>query len=145
MFVGVSLSNLSSVVDIKFNTFAKLNRGVSASEVTTMTVKNNIFAYITAEAIFTSGTVGKTIDRNLFYGFVGGWTGTNALIGIYNPQLVDPAHGDFHLKSNSAAIDMAMETLNVNQDIDNQPRTFGASDLGADEYVSVTFVPFVIR
>jgi hypothetical protein len=145
MSVAVSVSNMNSTVDINFNTFAKLDRGISASEVSGMTVKNNIFAYITAEAIFTSGSVTKTIDRNLFYGFVGGWTGTNALIGIYNPLLVDPAHGDFHIGSNSAAIDMALDPLDVTRDIDNQLRSFGASDLGADEYVSVTFMPFVVR
>lgn len=145
MSVAVSVSNMNSTVDIIFNTFAKLDRGVSASEVSLMTVKNNIFAYITAEAIFTSGTVGKTIDRNLFWAFGGGLTGTNALDDTHNPRLVDPAHGDFHLSSNSGAIGMALETLNVIYDIDYQPRTFGNSDLGADEYVSVTFMPFMVK
>jgi len=40
---------------------------------------------------------------------------------------------------------MALEKLDVTRDIDNQLRSFGASDLGADEYVSVTFMPFIIR
>ena len=136
---------MNSTVDIKFNTFAKLDRGISASEGITITVKNNIFAYITAEAIYTSGTVTKPIDPNLFLAYGGGFTGTNSLDDTHNPRLVDPAHSDFHLSSNSNAIDMALEKLDVTRDIDNQLRSFGASDLGADEYVSVTFMPFIIR
>lgn len=145
MNTAVSLSNLNSSVNIKFNTFAKLDRGISASEVSTMTVKNNIFAFINEDAIYISEPVGEEIDRNLFWAFGGGWTGTNALIDTHNPRLVDPAHGDFHISSNSAAINMALETLNVINDIDYQPRTFGASDLGADEFVSLTFLPLLFR
>ena len=139
---AISLSSTFSA-EIYFNTIAKIDQGISAITGTSIFVKNNIFAYLTGAGISSTGT--KTIDRNLFYQFVGGFTGTNALIGTYNPQLADPNNGDFHLLPTSAAINMSLEGLSFTEDIDGEIRPIGISDLGADEYMLNRFMPLLFR
>jgi hypothetical protein len=52
-----------------------------------------------------------------------------------DPLFVNPAAGDYHLRSNSPAIDRANADYAPDQDCDGDPRPQGAGDdLGADEY-----------
>lgn len=82
-----------------------------------------------------------TIDHNLIDGFRADPEGeTYGLAYVEgDPQFVNPAAEDFHLKPTSPAIDAGANqpALLTVTDIDGQPRIFnGRVDIGADEYVS---------
>jgi len=50
------------------------------------------------------------------------------------PELVDPDHGDYHLRDTSPAIDKASASVTDLTDLDGEPRPRGvARDIGADE------------
>ena len=68
-------------------------------------------------------------------------TGTINLWG--NPDFVDPNRGDYHIGSDSAAIDAGVNA-GVLVDIDGEPRT-SAPDVGADEYVCYVYLPTVLK
>jgi parallel beta-helix repeat protein len=76
-------------------------------------------------------------DHTLFYRngasvCQNGATCTNDMIG--DPEFVNPAAGDYHIGSGSAAIDVGVDA-GVTTDIDGGPRPVGAGyDIGADEY-----------
>jgi hypothetical protein len=74
-------------------------------------------------------------------------TGTINIIG--DPSFIDPDAGDYHLGSDSAALDGGVNA-GVMTDIDNQPRPYQAPDLGADEYwppgaLKYVYLPVVAR
>ncbi len=60
--------------------------------------------------------------------------------GNNNPNFVNPANGDYHIQSNSDAIDIGPGIVGLHRDIDGQYRPYPPSglmypaDLGADEY-----------
>lgn len=66
-----------------------------------------------------------------------------------NPDFVDPDAGDYHLASNSDAIDVGVDA-GVMIDIDRQPRPYQIPDIGADEYwppgvLKYIYLPLVIK
>ncbi len=82
------------------------------------------------------------------------WGGDGKIvIGTVNvfgdPGFVDPAAGNYHIGSGSAAINAGV-SAGVLTDIDNQPRPSNAPDLGADEYWPLgtpkyIYLPFVLK
>ncbi|MCJ7695669.1 MAG: hypothetical protein MUO40_09615 [Anaerolineaceae bacterium] len=139
---AISLTTTSRT-NIYFNSIAKINRGVYANSDPDIYVKNNIFAFLTNEAITSTGT--KIIDSNLFYQFVGGFTGTNAIINTVNPQFIDATSGNFHLQPGSGAIDQAIEGLSILVDVDGDTRPIGIPDLGADEWSIKNYLSIIFR
>ena len=87
----------------------------------------------------------KIIDSILFYQFVGGLTGTNAIINTVNPQFVDETSGDFHLNPGSGAINQSIEDLSILVDINGDPRPIGVPDLGADEWSIKNYLSLIFR
>jgi hypothetical protein len=72
---------------------------------------------------------------------------TNNLWG--NPDFVDSTAGDYHIGSNSDAIDQGVDA-GVMTDIDFHPRPYQAPDIGADEYwppgaLKFIDLPIIIR
>ena len=68
-----------------------------------------------------------------------------------DPAFEDPAAGDYHIRSGSAAIDAGVDA-GVSQDIDGDPRPMGSgNDLGADELPFIVdddwylYLPIVLR
>ncbi len=75
-------------------------------------------------------------DYNLFYGNLTNTlyfsSGAHSLVG--DPRFVDPLHGDYHLRSDSAAIDHGINA-GVYTDLDGNPRPYGTGfDIGAYEF-----------
>ncbi len=74
-------------------------------------------------------------------------TGTVNIVG--GPSFVDPDAGDYHIGSDSAALDVGVNA-GVMLDMDNQPRPDQTPDLGADEYwppgaLKFVYLPLVAR
>lgn len=94
-------------------------------------VKNNIFSNNTNQmgAWVPSGV---TIDRNFFNGTSSTY-GTNAILG--DPLFVDFNNRNYHLKSNSPAINNGTN-VGISIDFDKTLRPQGSGyDIGAYEYV----------
>jgi len=67
----------------------------------------------------------------------GGWDGTNNI--DVDPLFVDPANGDYHLTSDSPAMDAGISTGAPNHDFEDDPRPlFNGVDMGADEVTTIT-------
>jgi hypothetical protein len=86
-------------------------------------------------------------DHTLFYNTLNhsssGVVSANEISG--DPRFVDPASGDFHLGSGSAALDVGATTA-ITTDIDGDPRPIGLlPDIGADEAWKTLFLPLVLR
>ncbi len=101
-------------------------------------IRNNICSENSAQiAIQHIGSDGK-IDHNLFFGnnvALGTLYGTDSIIG--NPYFLDTNIYDFHLLSNSLAINNGDSTYAPNVDFDNYSRPSGNGyDIGAYEYHS---------
>jgi hypothetical protein len=81
------------------------------------------------------------------YSCIQDWTGGGTGNITEDPQLVDPANGDFHLLPNSPCID-AGGTVTLAQDFEGDPRPWDGTsetrgdgsdfDIGADEYTTKT-------
>lgn len=98
-------------------------------DATNLLLRNNICSQngtqITAKA-------GNTVDHNLIDGRTQ-IAGDNAITG--NPKFVDPSEGDFHLRSDSPAIDKGSSVDAPSVDFDGNPRPRGTGyDIGAYEY-----------
>lgn len=85
-----------------------------------------------------AGFSGNNISANYVLGYnngsicTAGASCTNQSIG--NPEFINPAAGNYHIGSGSAAFNQAINA-NVNVDIDGDTRpACGGYDLGADEY-----------
>jgi len=54
---------------------------------------------------------------------------------VGDPCFVNPAMADFHIKSDSAAIDKGLSTYAPDYDFEGDPRPAGSGyDIGIDEY-----------
>ena len=76
------------------------------------------------------------------------WSGT-IMVGAINlwddPAFVAPDAGDFHIGSDSAAIDAGVDA-GVGTDLDGEGRPAGAGyDIGADEFYFKTYLPLMIK
>jgi hypothetical protein len=61
------------------------------------------------------------------------------------PGFVDPDTGDYHIRLDSAAVDVGVDG-GVTVDIDGDIRPFGAGcDIGADEAIRRVYVPVILR
>jgi fibronectin-binding autotransporter adhesin len=142
-----------SGTQILFTTIASptLN-GVSAIAVATGTVglTNTIIANHAVGIERINGDVYE--DYNLFFSNTTNISGTLVSGGTHdvfgNPNFVDPALGNYHIISPSAAIDAGVNA-GVATDLDGLPRPFGAGhDIGAYEYINFTtrvYLPLVRR
>lgn len=127
------------------NTLAKNSpNGVYVTEFTSLTLTNNILVTQTVGICVESGSLTVTVkaDHTLFYGNSGNITGvgcdsvvtnTNALTGSA-PRFANEAGGNYHLSSNSPAINAGTAT-GITTDYDGQTRG-SQPDIGADEFVS---------
>jgi len=124
--------------------------GVSLTQAPNTTIKNNIFYNFAARGINVADSAsqqGLAAGYNLIYRS----DGQSPLGSPYphdlwqiNPMFVNPAGGDFHLRSSSPAIDAGITLANVTDDFAGNPRPQGAGyDIGAYEVpaASITALP----
>ncbi|OGM60542.1 hypothetical protein A2892_00785 [Candidatus Woesebacteria bacterium RIFCSPLOWO2_01_FULL_39_10b] len=119
---------------------------VNTDKITNLIIRNNIFAFntgaqfkVTANALAT-GQI--TATNNLIYG-------ANSCLDCISgnsPVLSDPLFADrqnynFHLTSNSPAIDAGSSQGAPSADYDDNPRQINAIDIGAFEYGSANLTP----
>ena len=133
---GVLIDYGTRDVHIYNNVFKDIpSIGVGVNTGSTGEVYNNIFYNVTAWDSQTPQSVGS---KNMWY--VPGRTVSIGFTGDYlnvNPQFVDPTNNDFHLRTNSPAIDAGVANTNSLVDFDGTPRPQGAGwDLGIYEFVS---------
>ncbi len=79
------------------------------------------------------------------YSCIQDWTGGGIGDISDNPELVDPANGDFHLKTTSPCIDAGAYIADLPEDFEGNPRPWDGTseprgdgsdfDIGADEYI----------
>ncbi len=101
--------------------------------------RNNIFITNTASfnggAIYVTNGATADIDTNLFFGNssdVSGATSTSPINA--DPQMIDPANGNFHLIKGSPAEDGGLSpTIAITDDFERDNRPQIGYDLGADE------------
>ena len=101
-------------------------------------IRNNICSENNAQIAFQQISSGGVVDHNLFFGnntASGTLYGTDSIIG--NPLFADTNIYDFHLLSNSPAIDngSSIDAPNIDFDSTNRPNGSGF-DIGAYEYHS---------
>jgi len=117
--------------------------GISLENCPNTTVKNNIIYNQINYAIYLYGTTytGLDIGYNCTYNSDGrtpsGSSGAHQTTDLWgvNPQFVNPASNDYHLKSNSPCINAGASISDNTRDYDGNSRPIGAGwDIGADEY-----------
>jgi predicted outer membrane repeat protein len=140
----------SSSLNVLHNTLAGTSQpGAAAIYVQSgsVGVTNTIVASYTIGISRTTGTVSE--DYNLFFntpaataGGVGG--GGHSFSG--NPAFAGPAQDDYHLRSDSAAIDQGVNA-GITFDVDGDPRPFDAGfDIGFDEFaLHALYLPLIRR
>ena len=80
-----------------------------------------------------NGTTGQTSLNVQVQGINNSISANNNEFGV-NPQFLDPAHGDFHIKAGSPAIDAGTSAYGLGAtDADGHPRVVGTVDIGAYE------------
>ncbi len=82
------------------------------------------------------------------YSCIQDWTGGGTGNITDDPQLTDPANGDFHLEASSPCVDAGFYIADLTQDFEGDPRPWDAIseprgdgsdyDIGADEYTTKT-------
>lgn len=102
-------------------------------------IANNIFAYNRTGLRVRTGSKpaikNNCVFENMLYSYSGTFPGTGDIEA--NPQFVDYANGNYHLKSNSKCIDAGDDTVvqEGDRDLDLGPRIYGAyPDMGVDEW-----------
>jgi hypothetical protein len=125
-------------------------RGVDSDTsrpVISVDIKNNII-YIQSSAtdyISILSTGFQNVSNNLYYGNGNGPSSDKKAINA-NPLFLNPSAGDFHLQSNSPAIDNGTNDVSsiVKNDFDGNPRPQGSVyDIGAFEYLSGNNIPTI--
>lgn len=104
--------------------------GISVASGNTVTLNSTLWHDNTA----ISGGAGLISHRNDYVG---------------DPAFLDPDGGDYHIGPGSAALDQGVAT-DVMLDIDHEPRSYQAPDLGADEYwppsaLKPLYLPLIMR
>jgi hypothetical protein len=132
-------------LDMRHNTLVE-NEGTTLKVVNyfSATLTNNIAAWnehAFSLAITTPCTI--SADSTLFWGNATDITGTNSVVG--DPKFVDRSTWDYHLMSDSAAIDAGVDA-GVYVDKDGNVRPSGSGfDIGAYEYWVYLFLPFIAK
>ena len=106
-----------------------------------LTLTNSIVAQGTQQTLIETAAGASTTVDYVIAGETGSLgPGTNILQA--DPEFVDPGHGDFHLRLDSPAIDLAPPVVGDDRDLENRPRDQdlpevqnldGPRDLGAYE------------
>jgi hypothetical protein len=121
-------SNYNITVDISYSTF-EYGEYLECPTVQ-KTHYSNVIAYSSTSAI--EGSTSGCYDHVIAYPVQG--TVPDGVI-VADPMLVDPQHGDYHLKAGSPAIDAADTSIPDDHDYDGVARPQGvANDIGAFEY-----------
>lgn len=139
---SLTLSGLDAtaptMIDAEYNTFYSqgappVQCGADGTTPSGITFRNNIITYTAGPNSASSGTSKCIFDTNLIFPQSVA-LGTNTI--RMDPQFVDEAAGDLHLKPNSPAIDASKTTaLMPSTDYDGTLRPQGgARDIGAFEY-----------
>lgn len=99
--------------------------------------KNSIFAYHSTAAISGTTTVGATVEDIIWYSntVTCGIPSCVSMGGIYtDPKFISIATGNYHIQSDSPAVNAAECLSTVLRDVDGDNRGIGGlCDLGADE------------
>jgi hypothetical protein len=97
------------------------------------TIKNNIFMGLTEAVPFYTGSPEATIDNNIYYN--NKWNRVVGTNPIYtDPKFVDAPHGNFHIQSDSPAINAGLD-WGQTRDIVGTPKQGLAWGIGAYEYI----------
>src|SRR5579864_289235 len=104
------------------------DKGATGSSVSGVTVSNTIFSGSFAGEVKPSMVHSSIVSQASFAGING-----NVLA---DPRFVDPAHGDFHLRAGSPAIDAGSSNGAPATYFDGRARSDGHIDIGAFEFVS---------
>jgi len=126
------------------NTFVGAGSGTGVyADKSALYLTNTLVASVTSGIVnFTPASATVTADHTLFWAVTNpGISGTNPLSG--DPRFVNPAGGDYHLGSGSAAIDAGVDA-GVTTDIDGELR-LNVPDIGADEWYFRVYLPLVLR
>ncbi len=135
------------------NTIYDNGYGAYGESCTGYLVKNNIIVNSSYAGISNKNSTSVSLDYNLFHGNsnignIGGSGGTNYnLLADWqainfdehsiegDPLFVDVTNSDFHIPSNSPAIDTGLDVANFHTtDFDSETRPYGLEyDIGADE------------
>jgi hypothetical protein len=136
---GIYVMTNATVASCTIASNTALTAGGGLVAQTNVTVQNSILYFNTAPASANWYTNRAATISYTFASPVPAGTGNSA----NDPQCVDVATGDFHLRTNSPCVNAAayqswMETA---VDLDGQPRIIGgAADIGVDEYTRVFHV-----
>jgi hypothetical protein len=149
-------------VDLAYSTIVSNDGGVGDGAGLYLRHPTGTSEYLIENAIVVDQKVGIYVQSGvadldaIFWG-TGSWendantggsgtinTGTHIYQG--NPGFFDPVENDFHILSDSAVIDLGIDTW-ISTDMDRESRATGASDIGADEYFDGTYLylPLIIK
>jgi hypothetical protein len=117
---------------------------VNSLNITNIVFRNNIASHNTTTQmqILAGAEQQCVVDHNLFYG-PGNPIGTDFVIG--NPLFVNPDGADFHLQSDSLAIDAGAPSSAPISDFDWKARPIGAGyDIGVYEFGADSLIPIYL-
>jgi len=146
-YVGINADHGTNRLTILNNTFvsdlslptAYYPAGITLTNLTTVTIRNNLFFDLPGQIIYLINTKGLLTGRNLAYRSDGiqpwstsTYSHVSDLWGV-NPLLASQT--DYHLRAGSPAIDKGMRMTIVPNDYDGNLRPKGAGyDIGAYEF-----------
>ena len=151
-----ALRVVSTSGSLLHNTFASNHGefGVLVRDSSNITMVNNILVdHTVAVTVSFNSTVSMegTLWGSGVWANDTDWDGEGSIgtgtINLWDdPAFVDPVVGDYHLSSESAAIDAGVNTA-VLIDIDGDPRPHGEGyDIGADEFgITHIYLPLILR
>jgi hypothetical protein len=147
----VDVAGVAGPVEVLHTTFTNSSLASSSAmelDALTANIRDTIVASFTVGIKQFGGAV-VSEDYNLFYGNTLNVTGTisgGAHDVFGDPNFANPALGNYHILSPSAAIDAGVNA-GVSTDLDGLPRPIGAGfDIGAYEYINFTswvYLPLV--
>jgi hypothetical protein len=129
--IGLSGSQTGSIGDVVHCTFADCVVGISADE--RFNITHSLFGTCATD-ISGSGTFSKAdiVNSMLSDDYTTGWGG-GTVTGV-GPGFVNPSTGDYHLASNSPAVDGLTFSAGVSVDLEGNSRPLGAGyDYGCYE------------